>query len=124
MSASTNTGTSPYCNEGLTVVGKPVAQVITSSPGFSWRLRSKGEQSDDRASKFADEPELVVIANLVPIRAASLSWNSVLKRPVVSHMSRLASTSERQSASPTTLPETGTGLWPATKGRGACANAA
>ena len=78
MSTSTNTGTSPYCSAGFTVVGKPVAQVMTSSPGCKARLRRNGEVRLDSASRFADEPELVVSANLVPIRAANRLSNSRL----------------------------------------------
>ena len=54
-----------------------------------------------------------------PSRAASLASNVSLKRPVVSQKSSAESTSERMSASPYTLPDTGTGLVPRTKGLGA-----
>ena len=57
-STSTKTGTSPFCTIGLTVVGKPAATVITSSPGRSRRSPSFGEVSAETASRFADEPEL------------------------------------------------------------------
>ena len=62
MSTSTNTGTMPCVIEGLTVVGNPVAAVITSLPGWTWRSRSKGEVSAEKATRLADEPELTVIA--------------------------------------------------------------
>ena len=40
MLASTKTGTKPFWIIGFTVVGKPVAQVITSSPFFNLRSPS------------------------------------------------------------------------------------
>ena len=55
---STNTGTSPFWTIGLTVVGKPAATVITSSPGRSRRSPRRGEVSAVSARRFADEPEL------------------------------------------------------------------
>ena len=55
-STSTNTGTRPFWTIGLTVVGKPAATVITSSPGCSRRSPSFGEVSAETASRFADEP--------------------------------------------------------------------
>ena len=45
---------------GLTVVGKPVAQVITSSPGCNASPPSMWLVSAVMASKLAEEPELVV----------------------------------------------------------------
>ena len=50
---------------GLTVVGNPVAQVMTSSPGFS-SAQIIGEVSELTASRLADEPELQVIAKRKP----------------------------------------------------------
>ena len=47
---------------GLTVVGKPPATVMTSSPGLSWRSPSFGEVSAVSASRSADEPELTSVA--------------------------------------------------------------
>ncbi len=43
---------------GLTVVGKPGATVITSSPGLTRRFPSFGEVSAESATRLADEPEL------------------------------------------------------------------
>ena len=43
---------------GLTVVGKPAATVITSSPGRSRRSPSFGEVRADSARRLAEEPEL------------------------------------------------------------------
>ena len=57
-STSTKTGTAPNCRIGLTVVGNPAATPITSSPAFNARSPSLGEVSEERASRFADEPEL------------------------------------------------------------------
>ena len=42
---------------GFTVVGKPAATVITSSPGRSLRSPSFGEVRQETATRFADEPE-------------------------------------------------------------------
>ncbi len=47
---------------GLTVVGKPAATVITSSPGLSRRSPSFGEVRAVTASRSADEPELTSVA--------------------------------------------------------------
>ena len=58
MVTSTNTGTAPYWIIGATVVGKPQATVITSSPRFTRRSPSNGEVSAINAIRFAEEPEL------------------------------------------------------------------
>ena len=58
MCTSTKTGTRLFCRIGLTVVGNPAAQVMTSSPGLSALARSIGEVSAVIASRLADEPEL------------------------------------------------------------------
>ena len=65
-STSTKTGTSPLSTIGLTVVGKPAATVITSSPGCRRRSPSFGEVRAETASRFADEPELQRIACRTP----------------------------------------------------------
>ena len=62
MSTSTNTGTRPFCRIGFTVVGKPVAQVITSSPAFSASLPIMLLVRAVTASRLADEPELQLSA--------------------------------------------------------------
>ena len=54
---STNTGTAPYWIIGETVVGKPAATVITSSPGRICRSFRSGDVSVINASRFAEEPE-------------------------------------------------------------------
>ena len=43
----------------VTVVGKPQATVITSSPRLIWRSPSCGEVNAENASRLAEEPELV-----------------------------------------------------------------
>jgi len=54
---STNTGTAPNCRMGVTVVGKPAATVITSSPRFTARSPKSGEVSAIKAARLAEEPE-------------------------------------------------------------------
>ena len=61
MSISMNTGMAPICTIGLTVVGKPQATVITSSPGLIALSPSSGEVSAVMASRLAELPLLVVI---------------------------------------------------------------
>ena len=68
---STKTGTAPYWMIGATVVGKPAATVMTSSPGRTARSPRSGEVSAIKASKFAAEPELTASAWRVPRNAAS-----------------------------------------------------
>ena len=69
-STSTNTGTARFWMIGLTVVGKPAATVMTSSPGRSRRSPSSGDVSALRATRFAEEPELTSIAAWTFSRAA------------------------------------------------------
>ena len=54
---STNTGTAPYWIAGVTVVGKPAATVMISSPRFTRRSPSSGDVSVMNAIRFAEEPE-------------------------------------------------------------------
>ncbi len=42
---------------GLTVVGNPVAAVMTSSPGLRQRSPNLGDVRHERARRFADDPE-------------------------------------------------------------------
>ena len=49
ISTSTKTGMSPFWMIGLSVVGKPAATVMTSSPGLSCRLPSFGLVSAESA---------------------------------------------------------------------------
>ena len=109
---------------GLTVVGKPVAQVMTSSPGLSALSRRMCEVSAVMASRLADEPELVVSVRRVPVIVANSVSNCLLKRPVVSHMSRQESTSLLISGAPTTLPLGGTTLTSGTNALGPWASSA
>jgi Cys-tRNA synthase (O-phospho-L-seryl-tRNA:Cys-tRNA synthase) len=55
---STKTGTHPFWTIGLTVVGKPEATVMTSSPFVKRRFPRSGEVSVENATRFAEEPEL------------------------------------------------------------------
>ena len=107
-STSTNTGTAPNCKIGLTVVGKPAATPITSSPGLIARSPNLGEVKVLKATKLADEPEFTVIRCFMPIKAASFSSNSALKRPVVNQPSNEASTMSLSSSAPSCLPDGGT----------------
>ena len=50
-STSTKTGTAPAWMIGLTVVGKPVATVITSSPGRMRRSPSFGLVREEKATR-------------------------------------------------------------------------
>ncbi|MOA26972.1 hypothetical protein D3C78_1478070 [compost metagenome] len=116
MSTSTKTGIAPNWTIGLTVVGKPAATPMTSSPFLMARSPSLGEVSALNATRLAEEPELTEIRYLTPRNSASLFSNSALKRPVVSHPSSEASTINCNSRAPMTLPDGGMTLSPATKG--------
>src|SRR5690242_8774771 len=109
---------------GLTVVGKPVATVITSSPGLRRLPRNNGEVRAEKATRLADDPELTSKAYLVPKNSAKRASKASEKRPAVSHMSREESTRLRMSAGLITLPDTGTLLWPGEKGLGPCTSRA
>ena len=124
MSTSTNTGTAPNCRIGLTVVGKPAATPMTSSPGLIARSPRRGLVSVENATRLADEPEFTVIACFTPMKSARRRSNMALKRPVVSQPSSEASTIACSSGAPITFPETGTGLSPGTNGFGAWARSA
>jgi hypothetical protein len=60
---------------GFTVVGKPAATVITSSPGTSLREPRMREVSPETAGRFADEPELHRSAWRAPVTAAKSRSN-------------------------------------------------
>ena len=115
-SMSTNTGTAPNCRMGLTVVGKPAATPITSSPGLMARSPRRGEVRAEKATRLADEPEFTVIRYFTPRYRARRSSKAVLKRPVVSQASSEASTISCSSFAPSTLPDTGTGDTPGWNG--------
>ena len=106
-SQSTKTGTSPFWNIGFTVVGNPLATVITSSPFFMARLPSFGEVSADIANKFALEPELTDRANFAPSFLANVSSKASLNLPAVSHISSDASIIADSSSAPIFFPDGG-----------------
>ena len=58
---STKTGTAPNCILGFIVVGNPAATVIISSPLLIAFSPSLGDVKVLKATKFADDPEFVVI---------------------------------------------------------------
>ena len=60
---------------GFTVVGKPPATVITSSPAFNLLSPSRGEVNEHNANKFAELPELVKLQNLTPKDFANFDAN-------------------------------------------------
>ncbi|MNT93205.1 hypothetical protein D3C72_2346180 [compost metagenome] len=66
MCTSTNTGTAPHCRIGFTVVGKPAATPITSSPGLIARSPSLGDVRVENATRLAEEPEFTVIRCFTP----------------------------------------------------------
>src|SRR5690606_33781585 len=109
-STSTKTGTAPNCRIGFTVVGKPAATPITSSPGLMARSPNRGEVSAEKASKLADEPELVVSTQRRPRYLARRFSKASLKRPVVSQPSSTASVIVCSSLAPMTFPDGGTTL--------------
>ncbi|SEH85524.1 hypothetical protein BAZSYMB_GCONTIG00831_0 [Bathymodiolus azoricus thioautotrophic gill symbiont] len=114
-STSTNTGIAPNCTIGLTVVGKPAATPMTSSPFLMALLPNFGDVSVANATKLADEPELTVIKCLISINSDSSFSNLRLKRPVVSQPSNDASTIYCNSVAPITFPDGGTTLLPGLK---------
>src|SRR5574344_20051 len=72
---STNTGTAPKFKIGVTVVGKPQATVIISSPRFTAFSFNKGEVSAMNAIKFAEEPEFTKEQKGTPKYSASCFSN-------------------------------------------------
>ena len=76
---------------GFIVVGKPVAQVITSLPAEIARSASNGDRSADMASRFAEDPELVKTVCRTPRKEASRLASSSFHGPGVSQKSRDAS---------------------------------
>ena len=69
---------------GFTVVGKPAATVMTSSPGRRRRSRSRGEVSAVSASRFADEPEFTSRAWRCPVVSRRRRSNASVSGPAVS----------------------------------------
>jgi hypothetical protein len=99
-------------------VGNPAATLITSSPGLIARSLSLGEVNAEKARRFAEEPELVVIKNFTPKKSRNFFSKASLKRPVVSHQSREASTMLFNSAASKTLPDGGMTVSPGLKAWG------
>ena len=56
---------------GLTVVGKPAATPITSSPFFIALSPNLDEVKVEKATKLAEEPELTVIRCFISINCAN-----------------------------------------------------
>src|SRR5258707_5321864 len=92
---------------------------MTSSPAASLRSPSDEEVRHERAARLAEEPELTSEAQRTPMKAAIARSNWAAKRPVVSHPSSDASTSDSISVLAKTLPDTGTLVWPGTNTCGA-----
>ena len=63
---STKTGTKPFCKIGPTVVGKPAAQVMTSSPFNSLPSSIVEDVSVPNAIKLAEDPEFTRVDFLTP----------------------------------------------------------
>ena len=100
-----NTGTAPTCRIGATVVGKPAATVITSSPGRSRRSAgSWWEVSAEMATRLAEEPEFTSRLWRTPIKAASSSPSPRPLLPRVSQKSRVVPTAASTSSSVNTRP--------------------
>ena len=87
---------------GVTVVGKPHATVMTSSPRQICRSPSSGAVRTENAIRFAEEPLLTRCAYFTPIHSANFFSNSSEKRPVVSQKSSAASVSAHISFSSNT----------------------
>jgi len=94
-----NTGTQPFCKIGATVVGKPAALVMTSSSGRNWRSPSLELVSAERATRFAEEPELTRMDFLTPSSAASSVSNASPSGPSVSQKSSVLETAASTSSS-------------------------
>ena len=89
---STKTGTAPYCMIGATVVGKPAATVITSSPRCICLSSSNGEVNAIKANKLAEDPELTNEQYRTPRYFANSSSNCTVYLPAVSQNSNAEST--------------------------------
>ena len=76
ISTSTKTGTAPNCIIGLTVVGKPAATPITSSPFLIAFSPSFFEVNVLKATKLAEEPEFTktpyFLPNILDISSSNL----------------------------------------------------
>src|SRR5579884_1298026 len=93
---------------GFTVVGKPAATVMTSSPGFRRRSPNLGEVRALTATRLAEEPELTKEAHRTPTNRDNFRSKSSANRPVVNQQSKAESTTEHKSCESIIFPETGT----------------
>ena len=75
LSQSTKTGMHPFWIIGFTVVGNPEATVITSSPFLILSTPYFSEVRDEKAIKFAEEPELTGTVCLIPRKFENFSSN-------------------------------------------------
>ena len=66
------------------------------------------KSNEDKANKFADEPELTVNTCFTPRNLERCRSNDLLYLPAVSHPSNDASTIATNSSSPINFPEGGT----------------
>jgi hypothetical protein len=86
---STKTGTQLFCRTGLTVVGKPVAHGDDLVAGLDGALAQLGEVSALKASRLAEEPELVVRACSTPRNCGQPLLEGVVEaaggQPAVEH---------------------------------------
>ncbi len=104
-SLSMKTGTPPCWMIGATVVGKPAATVMTSSPG--WMRLCSGSLcvvSAEKATRFADEPELTRSECFTPRRPASSFSKASPSGPSVSQKSSVEPTAASTSSSVKTRP--------------------
>ncbi len=96
----------------MTVVGKPAATVITSSPGRSASAPRVGEVSAVTASRFADEPEFTRCALRTPSSRAKARSNRRAVAPDAIRSSSAASTRAARSSAVSTAPEVRIGVRP------------
>ena len=108
-----NTAVNPFCSMGATVVGKPAATVITSSPGRSLlSLGSLGLVKADIATRLALDPEFTKSDFRTPRNSASWFSNLSPSGPSVSQKSSVLDTAASTSSSVKTLPAYGTTVSP------------
>ena len=103
-SLSMKTGANPFWRMGATVVGKPAATVMTSSPGLSRREPSRGLDRAANASRLAEEPELHRTLPLTPRNSARLFSKASPSGPSVSQKSSVAPIAAATSSSVNTRP--------------------
>src|SRR5690242_7225687 len=97
---STKTGVSPYKMDGFTVVGKPAATVITSSPGISRASPNDSAVNAAIAKRFAEDPELTVKAYGRPKNVRNFFSKMELYLPVVNQNSKAESVRLLSSSAP------------------------